>query len=33
MKHIANALRIILRKHKPDITAAASIHFLFASFQ
>jgi len=33
MKHIANnALCIILRKHKPGITVAASIHFHFASF-
>jgi len=33
MKHIANALYIILRKHKPAITVAASIHFPFASFR
>jgi len=33
MKHIANALCIILQKHKPAITVAASIQFPFASFQ
>jgi len=33
MKHIANALCIILRKHKPALTVAASIHLLFPSFQ
>jgi len=33
MKHIANALCIILRKHKPPVTVAASVHFCFASCQ
>ena len=32
MKHIANALCIILRKHKPAIKVAASIHFPFCKF-
>jgi len=33
MKDIAIALCIILRKHKPPITVAASVHFCFASWQ
>jgi len=33
MKHITNTLCIILRKHEPAITVAASIHFPAASFQ
>jgi len=33
MKHIAKALCIILRKHKPAITVAATVHFPFASFK
>jgi len=33
MKHTASALCILVRKHKPDITVAASIHLPCASFQ